>query len=376
MRVLVTGAAGFIGSHTVDLLLGRGHEVIALDALVPQVHGPDAQPRNLDVHRENTRLRFHRGDVRDRALLAPLVASADAVLHLAAAVGLGQSMYQPHHFCDVNVGGTALLLDLLANQPHSVKRLVVASSMSLYGESAYLCAKCGPRFPTDRSEVQLAAQEWEHRCGTCGELLRPVGTPESKPFHATTIYALTKQMQEELVLVFSAAYRIPAIALRYFNVYGPRQSLSNPYTGVAAIFLSRLRNRNAPLYFEDGGQSRDFIHVRDVARANVMALESTLAGQRVYNVGTGRAATVAEIAGLLGAALGVSIAPQIMHKFRTGDIRHCTADASRIADELGFRAEIELADGIRELVEWSCAEMPVDRVEQSLSELEARNLVK
>jgi dTDP-L-rhamnose 4-epimerase len=375
MRVLVTGAAGFIGSHTVDHLIESGHEVVALDSLDPQVHGPERHPRHLGRHIERGAIRFVLGDVRDRALVGSLLADADAVLHLAAAVGVGQSMYQPHHYADVNIGGTALLLDLLANQKHSVRKVVVASSMSLYGEGAYRCAGCGEVFPSKRRESDLAAGAFEHLCPICGGPVEVARTPERKPLCCTSIYAITKRVQEEMLVLFGEAYRMPVVALRYFNVYGPRQSLNNPYTGVAAIFLSRLRNGHQPVVFEDGGQSRDFIHVSDIARANRLALESPDSGQRVFNVGTGAATSVLDVARLLAAGLGLSVQPSVTNKFRAGDIRHCIADASLIADGLAFRAAVSREEGFRELIAWSRAESPSDNFNDSLAELRARGLV-
>jgi dTDP-L-rhamnose 4-epimerase len=376
-RVLVTGAAGFVGSHTTELLLERGWDVLALDSLDPQVHGPGAtEPANLRPMLGHRGLRFVHGDVRDRALVASLLSEVGSVLHLAAAVGIGQSMYMPQHYLDVNVGGTAAIMDVLVNQRHSVKKLVLASSMSLYGESAYRCAKCGIVHPTDRPEAQLAARQFEHRCPSCGGPVEMAPTPESKPLNSTSVYALSKRVQEDLVLMLGRAYRIPVVALRYFVIYGPRQALNNPYTGVASIFLARMLNGAAPTVFEDGLQSRDFIHVKDIARANLMALESPDQGQRIFNVGTGVPTTVLEVARLLAAGLGVDIAPEVTHKFRAGDIRHCLADASHIAAELGFRAEVPREQGFRDLVEWSRAQKPVDSFAASLDELKARKLVQ
>jgi dTDP-L-rhamnose 4-epimerase len=374
-RILVTGAAGFVGSHTVDLLVDRGYEVTALDSLDPQVHGADAAPKNIAKHVQSQAIRFIRGDVRDRALMSKLVAETDAILHLAAAVGVGQSMYMPHHYADVNVGGTALLMDILANQKHGVRRIVVASSMSLYGEGQYSCQKCGPVFPNDRSAQRLKEHRWEHTCPNCGATVTAVPTPESKPLYSTSVYAISKKVQEEMLVVFGKAYNLPVIALRYFNIYGSRQSLNNPYTGVAAIFLSRLLNRSVPVVFEDGGQSRDFVHVRDIARANVLALESDRPGQDIYNVGTGKPTTINEVAEILGRGLGTPVAPAVENKFRAGDVRHCFSDSSKIGRELGFRAEMDREEGFRQLIEFSRNEKPSDQFEASLAELRARNLV-
>jgi dTDP-L-rhamnose 4-epimerase len=373
--VLVTGAAGFIGSHTVDLLVARGHRVIAIDILDPQVHGENATPRFLEQHIKSGSVEFHRGDVRDGNLMTSLIGRSDAVLHLAAAVGVGQSMYQPHHYMDVNVRGTALLMDILVNRDHRVKRVVVASSMSLYGEGAYQCGRCGPSFPTDREPRRLAANDWEPRCPKCDGTVEPIPTPEEKPLHCTSVYALSKKMQEELLILYGRAYAVPAIALRYFNVYGPRQSLNNPYTGVAAIFLSRLLNGARPVAFEDGRQSRDFVHVRDVARANVLALESTLPGQFVLNVGTGMATSILDVSRTLATGLGVDIQPEITARFRAGDIRHCIGNCGRIAEVLGFKAAISREEGFRELIEWSRGERPADTFGKTMEELKSRNLV-
>jgi len=375
-KVLITGAAGFVGSCTVDLLLEHGYQVTALDALDPQVHGADAHvPVHLAPHLAAGRIEFVRGDVRDRALMQELLGEAEAVIHLAAAVGVAQSMYSPQYYCDVNVGGTATLIDVLANHPHRVGKIVVASSMSIYGEGAYLCPSCGPIVLSERDSQRLVARQWEPDCPTCETSVSAVPTPESKPLSCTSVYAVTKRMQEEMTLLFGKAYRIPVIALRYFNIYGPRQSLNNPYTGVAAIFLARLLNHNPPLVYEDGRQSRDFIHVRDVARANLLALEAPTAVQRVYNVGTGQSTTVLDIARTLADSLAVDMRPTITNRFRAGDVRHCIADCSRIAAELGFRAQISRADGFRELVEWSRNQKPTDLVAVATRELEKRSLV-
>jgi dTDP-L-rhamnose 4-epimerase len=376
MDVLCTGAAGFIGSHTVDLLVERGHRVVALDSLDPQVHGENATPKNLQGHLDRGAIEFIMGDVRDRALMERLVQRADAVLHLAAAVGIGQSMYMPHHYADVNVGGTALLLELLTDKAkRRVQRLVVASSMSLYGEGQGRCPTCGPVVPADRTDENLARGRFELFCGRCGAQVEPIATPEDKPLSCTSIYAITKKVQEEMAVVFGRAYGLPVVALRYFNVYGPRQSLNNPYTGVAAIFLSRLMNGHSPVVFEDGGQSRDFISVRDIARANVLSLESTGTGQAIYNVGTGRNTSVLGVAEILRAGLGLSTAIDVTRTYRGGDIRHCHADASRLGQALGWKAQVRVEDGFQELIEWSRGQHPVDTFDRSLQELRSRGLV-
>jgi len=379
MRVLVTGGAGFVGSHTVDVLLEEGHDVVVLDNLDQQVHRRvEGGPVNLTKHSRERGLRLMRGDVRDRSMLLQALAEVDGVLHLAAAVGVGQSMYQPFNYCSVNVGGTAQLLDVLANERTGVRKVVVASSMSIYGEGAYSCGACGTVYPVSRDPRDLASGDWEVRCPSCGRFARAISTKEDKPLVPTSIYAITKQTQEEIVLCFGEAYKLPVVALRYFNIYGSRQSLSNPYTGVAAIFLSRLLNGKPPVIFEDGMQSRDFIHVRDVARANVLALTSSAADHRALNVGGGLSTTVLEIFRQLSRILNVSIEPSFARRYRAGDIRHCFSDSTLAESLLGWKPRVTLNEGMTELVEWCLKSGPdaQDLVDAAYSELERKNLLQ
>lgn len=372
-RALVTGGAGFIGSHIVDGLLAADYEVVVYDALVPQVHGPDAgRPGYLDPDVE-----LVVGDVRDREKLAPLLRSADVVLHEAAAVGVGQSMYDIVDYVEVNAVGTAVLCELLARDRGDVRKLLVASSMSNYGEGAYRCPEHGRLAPTPRPVSQLERREWELQCPTCSAELTAVPTDEAKPLRPTSVYATTKRDQEELVLNVGAAYDIPAVALRYFNVYGPRQSLSNPYTGVAAIFSSRLLNGEPPLIFEDGHQSRDFTHVSDIVRANLAALATDAADGEVVNVGTGRPTDMLQLVEMLATGLGCEgLEPQVLGQFREGDIRHCVADTTKLGTLLGLTDPVRLEDGMADLVSWARDERPEDRVSTALQELEAHRLVR
>ena len=289
MRTLVTGGAGFIGTHVVRALIGRGDQVVVLDSLEEQVHGgvnPEL-PESVELVV---------GDVGDRAAAKRALAGVDRVVHLAAAVGVGQSMYEIARYTERNTMQTAIFLEELVAQRPLPTRLVVASSMSIYGEGEYECPEHGRIAPPPRSEEQLLARQWELACPSCGAELAPVGTSEQKSLIPTSIYAITKRDHEELCLVAGAAYGIPAMALRFFNVYGPGQALSNPYTGVAAIFASRLLNGRPPIIFEDGRQSRDFIHVSDIVRAIMLALESERATGHAINLGTGRPSTVVQIA--------------------------------------------------------------------------------
>ncbi len=348
MQILITGGAGFIGSHLADALLASGHTVRALDNLEPQVHGAARQrPSYLDP-----RVELITGDIRDRQALAAALKDVEAVFHFAAMVGVGQSQYEVDRYTDTNVRGTATLLDVLANESHSVRKIVVASSMSLYGEGLYVDASGTPVVAPVRSVEQLAAGDFEVHHPRTGEVLVPVATPESKAPACESVYALNKRDQEDYVLLFGRTYGIPAVALRFFNTYGARQALANPYTGAAAIFISRLRRNVAPLIYEDGRQMRDFIDVRDVARACLLALDSDEANGRAFNVGSGRSISIEELARLLGRIAGSTLEPEIVRQYRKGDIRHCFADITAIR-ALGFEPTITLEQGLQDLYAWT-----------------------
>lgn len=369
MKILVTGGAGFIGSHLVDALLAQNHSVRILDNLEEQVHGR-RPPSYL-----NGNAQYLWGDVRDRKILRQALKDQEVIFHEAASVGVGQSMYQIEKYTANNVVGTAVLLETIVQERLAPKKLVVASSMSLYGEGAYVCGRCGPVFPSLRSEPQLQEQKWEMTCPRCHRLVKPSPTSEEKPLSPTSVYAISKRDQEELCLAVGRSYSIPTVALRYFNVYGPRQALSNPYTGVSAIFSSRIKNGHAPLIFEDGLQSRDFIHVSDIVQANLLVMENRQADYRVFNVGTGQPATILEMAENLIEMYRVSVRPKLTQQFRAGDIRHCLADVSKLG-ALGFRPAVSLKEGLRQLVEWGRQEVAEDRVEQATQELKIRGLTR
>jgi dTDP-L-rhamnose 4-epimerase len=370
--VLVTGGAGYIGSHLVDALVAREYRVAVLDNLEPQVHRSGAWPSYA-----NAKAEYVRGDVRDRAVLEPLVLAADAVVHFAAAVSVGQSMYQIDRYVDVNTRGTALLLDILVNAKHRVGKLLVASSIGVYGEGAYRCRTHGVVAPGIRPESQLAAHDWEQRCPTCGEHAAPVPTPEDKALYRDNIYSMTKYHQEEMVLLIGKTYGIPAVAPRFFNVYGPRQSLSNPYAGVAAIWLSRLLNGKQPVVFEDGGQLRDFVSIDDVVDCLMLMLEQSGADFLPVNVGSGETVTILAIARLLARLLGTEIEPLVTQTGRTFDIRHNVADISRARETLGFRPRVSLEQGFTELVEWArtTPDVAVDFFDRALDELNEKGLL-
>jgi len=372
-RILVTGGAGFIGSHTVDLLLERGYEVTVVDCLDPQVHGGNKKQPEYLAHKS----KFIGGDVRDRKLMKKLVCQSDGLIHLAATVGVGQSMYEIERYVSNNTYGTAVLLDILANEGHDVKKVVVASSMSVYGEGKYFCQRCNSNvYPTLRSEEQLGTSQWDHKCPSCGSKLKSIPIDENKPLMPVSIYAMSKRHQEEICLLTGETYRIPTVAMRYFNVYGSRQALSNPYTGCIAIFTTRLLNNKPPLIFEDGQQTRDFIHVRDVARANLLALEKSNFDYEPINVGTGRPLSITQIAAALSKALGKKIEPSITNRFRIGDIRHCYAEIGRLK-QMGFQPEYTFEAGLKETLQWvSRQPMPRDSLDKALEEMEERGLVK
>jgi dTDP-L-rhamnose 4-epimerase len=367
-RVLITGGAGFIGSHLADELLERGYEVRALDNLSEQVHGPAAgRPGYLSPEVE-----LLVGDVRDPQTVRQALAGVDAVYHFAAMVGVGQSMYELERYTSVNNLGTAVLLEALIEKP--VERLVVASSMSIYGEGLYRDGDGNRVGGCERGRERLKAHEWE-LSDDRGHPLTPVPTPETKAPSLSSVYALSKYDQERLCLMIGRAYDIPTVALRFFNVYGTRQALSNPYTGVLAIFASRLLNGNPPLIFEDGRQMRDFVHVSDVARACRLALETEAARDQVFNVGSGRQYTVLEIARAMAAAVGrADVRAEVTGKYRVGDIRHCFADITLARRVLGYEPQLPLEQGLIELASWLEGQVADDRVAEAGAELAARGL--
>jgi len=369
-KILVTGGAGFIGSHLVDKLIELGHEVAVFDNLDPQVHGDGQKiPKYL-----NKECKFIKRDIRNRDALKRALKGREIIFHQAAAVGVGQSMYEINKYTEVNILGTANLLDILANENHRVEKLIIASSMSVYGEGKYSCVNCGIIYPKLRSLSQLKKGEWEMRCPLCNQEVQSLPTDEEKPLYPTSVYAISKRDQEEMCLTIGRAYRIPTVALRYFNVYGTRQALSNPYTGVAAIFSSRILNEHPPCIFEDGLQSRDFIHINDIVRANLLAMENKKADYEVFNVGTGRPLTVLNIAEALIKELGSSVDIDMVRKYREGDIRHCYAGISRIQNQLGFQPKVKFEEGISDLVQWVRGEKARDQFEKSRRELEEKGL--
>lgn len=367
-RVLVTGGAGFIGSHLADELLHRGYSVRALDCLSPQVHGSQPTPPSYLA----ADVQLVHGDLRDRELVRRSLRDVDIVVHLAAKVGVGQSMYQVAEYTAANNLGTAILMEEIIDR--RVEKLVVASSMSIYGEGMYR-DRHGNEVPGEgRTLEQLKARDWEVK-GPDGEPLEPIPTPESKVPALASVYALSKFDQERMCLTLGRAYNIPTVALRFFNVYGPRQALTNPYTGVLAIFASQLLNGKAPVLFEDGLQRRDFINVHDIALGCRLAMESANAADRVLNIGSGQHTTVREVAARLSRLLDrEDIEPEITGRYRVGDIRHCFADISLAREVLGFEPQVTFERGLDELAGWLETQIGVTHTSDARAELQQRGL--
>jgi len=364
MKVLITGGAGFIGSYTTDLLLSKGYDVKILDNLEPQVHS-NKKPTYLD---ESTEFVF--GDVKDKNIWKNALSDVDAVIHLAAMVGVGQSMYQPTRYLSVNTIGTANMFEILLKNVQlrkQIKKIIVASSKSIYGEGAYRCETHGVLSPNNRPIKQMEEKDWEVHCTFCNEYVKPVGITEEKPVQNLSVYALSKYDTERIAIGFGLALGLPVTAFRYFNVYGPRQSLNNPYTGVAAIFLSRLKNNNPPVIFEDGYQTRDFVYVEDIAEVNLLALEK-FDDTDVFNVGTGKPITILEIAKMLIKLTNSEIEPNVTRKFRAGDNRHDFAEIAKVKSSLGFKPKWDIKTGFKKLVEWSETSEAIDRFKEAEKE--------
>jgi dTDP-L-rhamnose 4-epimerase len=373
MKILVTGGAGFIGSHLVDDLLKKDHDIVVYDNLEPQVHGIISKPPSYLAKN----ITFLKADIRDRKTLSNAIEDVDVIYHLAASVGVVQSMYQVEKFVDVNTLGTAKLLDILVNDSHNVKKLIVASSMSTYGEGAYNCSSCGNVVPNERPLKINKEDNWDILCPSCSKNLGPIATPEDKSQDCTTIYALTKKEQEKMCMLIGKTYGINTTALRFFGTYGSRQALSNPYTGVCAIFSSAYLSKKQPLIYEDGLQSRDLIHVKDICQALTLSMEKKEATNEIFNVGTGHPVTINQVAKILQQSIGSTVNPQITYKYRAGDVRHIYADISKISSKLGFKPKISFEQGIGELIEWIKKTTPQNLGNSDIAneELKKKNLI-
>jgi dTDP-L-rhamnose 4-epimerase len=351
MHVAVIGGAGFIGGHVVDALVARNYKVRIIDSLDAQVHPTGLPPAYLNKDAE-----FIRQDIREIDGLRKSLEGVEAVFHFAGAVGVGDSMYRIRHYAEANVLGGANLLDILANHKHSVRKIVLASSVTVYGEGRYSCPRHGSVSPPLRTLKELGERKWELHCaisqgnGICGEQLTPMATDETKPVSPQSIYAVTKRAQEEMFLTAGRTYNIPVTVLRYFNVYGSRQALSNPYTGVAKVFALDLSQGKTPVIYEDGMQTRDFVHVSDIVEANILALAKDEANYEIFNVGTGRPVTILDMAKAVATTYGNSTASEPLYRYRAGDVRHCWADTTKIRKMMGFTPRTIFPAGIEELL--------------------------
>jgi dTDP-L-rhamnose 4-epimerase len=368
-KILITGGAGFIGSHLADSLINQGYEVTLFDMLHPQVHGVE---RRLPDYL-NPAAHLIQGDVRDANALAAALDGIEVVFHFAAYTGVGQSMYQISEYLDVNVQGTAALLELLSRPSSSVRKLIVASSRAVYGEGAYHCPRCGPVSPLPRTAEQLRAGRWELTCPCCGQTVQPIPTPETQTTDPRSIYAVSKLNQEQISLLIGEAYGLPVVVLRFFNVYGPRQSLKNPYTGVINTFITRSMNGLPPQVYEDGRESRDFVHVSDVCQACLLAMTNEAANGRIFNVGSGQSLSLLEVAQTIATHLG-GPAPVITGQYRVGDIRHCDADLTHARQRLSYSPAVSFAAGITQLLNEVAGQVWADQSGKAEAELVARGL--
>jgi len=373
-KILITGGAGFIGTNLGKRLLASGYELVVLDNLSEQIHGKNPVIEGTILTAEG--VMFVNADVRDRAAVTAALDGVDMIAHLAAETGTAQSMYQIAHYNEVNVQATAQLLDILANNPHSVKKIVLASSRSIYGEGAYQCAEHGEVYPAARNASQLAAHAWDPVCPACKGQLTVISTPESARPSPASIYAATKYAQEDLIRIAGDALGIGTTVLRFQNVYGAGQSLNNPYTGILSIFSTRIRRGMSLPIFEDGLESRDFVHVDDVATAIQLALETEAANGGTFNVGAGEPTSVLQIANMLVDCFDGKIRPEVTGQYRLGDIRHCYADLTNIRSALGFQPQVSLRQGLAHFAEWVLSQpLPEDGLDKANEELKKRKMM-
>lgn len=375
-NILITGGAGFIGSRLAIDLINRGHNVRVLDCLAPQIHGEFPEKSSLFLSIKD-KVEFIRGSVTNLDDLKLALADMDTVVHLAAETGTGQSMYAIQHYSDVNIGGTSLLLDLIANEQLPIKKIVVASSRAVYGEGKYYCNDHGFVFPASRAAKNMENGDFSVHCPVCGLSAELAATDEETPVKPSSVYGVTKLTQEQLVLNVGESLGISAIAFRYQNVYGPGQSLSNPYTGILSIFSTRIRNNSDINIFEDGKESRDFVYIDDVVSITADAVEYEKPIVDVFNVGSGIASDVLTIANTLQELLNINVPTKVSGQFRVGDIRHNFADLTKAKEVLGFEPTVTIEEGLYRFVEWVKSEqIQVDLYEKSLSELKKKGLFK
>ncbi len=374
-NILITGGAGFIGSNLTRKLVDKGFKVTVLDNLSKQIHGENQNSTLYSSIKDI--VTFIQGDVCNKSDWQKALRNQDAVIHLASETGTGQSMYTIARYNEVNILGTSYLLDILANEKHSIKKIIIASSRSIYGEGKYLCKNDGIVYPNHRQDVDMAKGKFNLVCNKCNEPLQLLATDEDSKMHPSSIYGITKQQQEQMILLMGKTLNIPTVALRYQNVYGPGQSLSNPYTGILSIFSTRLLNGNDIDIYEDGQASRDFVFIDDVVNATILALEKKEANNQIFNVGSGVATSVSEVADLLKSLYNSDVKISVSGKYRLGDIRHNYADLSKIRNTLGFSPKFDFISGITLFVNWvKTQEVMEDKYEISIQELENKGLIK
>lgn len=376
-NILVTGGAGFIGSNVALKLLDKGYNVTVLDNLSKQIHGEDPEKTSPLYLSIKDKVNFIKGSVASREDWLKALDGQDAVIHLAAETGTGQSMYEIEKYVDTNIGGTALLLDILTNTKHHVKRVLVAESRAIYGEGKYHCSKCGDVYPLDRCDEDMSKGDFECKCPKCGGEVELVATTEDSAIHPSSVYGIAKQVQGQLVHLVCPTIGVESVSFRYQNVYGPGQSLSNPYTGILSIFSTRIKNGNGINIFEDGKETRDFVYIDDVVDATILGLEVPEANGHVFNVGTGVATDVLTVANTLCEKYGIKVPITVSGNYRLGDIRHNFADISLARNILGFEPKWSFADGIAQFCKWvDKQEVQEDKYEASIEEMKSKGLYK
>lgn len=376
-KVLITGGAGFIGSNISLTLIKKGYGVTVLDSLSEQIHGVNPEKTSPLYQSIKDKVNFIKGDVNNRADWEQALKDIDFVIHLAAETGTGQSMYEIKKYVDTNIGGTALLLDILTNTKHHVKRVVVAESRAIYGEGKYLCPKCGDVYPLERKDEDMAKGDFECKCPKCGGEVKLVATTEDSAIHPSSVYGISKQVQGQLVHLVCKSIGVESVSFRYQNVYGPGQSLTNPYTGILSIFSTRIKNGNGLNIFEDGKETRDFVYIDDVVDATILGMEVPEANGHVFNIGTGVATDVLTVANTLCEKYGIKVPITVSGNYRLGDIRHNYADITLAREILGFNPKWNFSDGIEQFTKWvNQQEIQDDRYEASIEEMKNKGLYK
>ena len=375
MRVLITGGAGFIGSHIALKLIEKGYDVTVLDSLLEQIHGANPDKTSPLYQSIKDKVRFIKADVCDKAAIENGLSDADYVIHLAAETGTGQSMYEIKRYVDVNIGGTALLLDILTNTKHHVKRVVVAESRAIYGEGKYHCDKCGDVYPTERKYEDMSKGDYECHCPKCGGVVKLVATTEDSAIHPSSVYGISKQVQGQLVHLICKNIGVESVSYRYQNVYGPGQSLTNPYTGILSIFSNRIKNHKEINIFEDGLESRDFVYIDDVVNTTIAGIEMPEANGHIFNIGTGIATDVLTVAKMLSKHYGINVPLNVSGNFRLGDIRHNYADITLAKKILGFEPKWSFDQGVKQFTEWvNQQDLQKGNYEASLEEMKQKGL--